>query len=870
MPASMSDTASARTSRAQSYRGPQFSLTTFANKDFIVKDFIETLSDSAVPASRRSGPNSKVAFDPKPLIRTFEHALGRLGALSEELEMKENEMAGAVRRAEAAHNAKVDSLGKKLEGAVKSFHHLDSSLNGTVGDGVEGEAGGNVAVRIGERLEELDRQRQRAQDAKFLIQCWMEVSERGDLSSLEDVRRLGGGDGKVRCAHIARQLLRLSHRLDPDTQINGHRTNGVDINGQNGSGKKHNSREIIEKFLEMLEKDLLKQFDDFYRRQNFDGMRECAAALRDFNDGASVMGLFVNQHQFFIDRSQLVTEEVVGDSETWDRLADPDAEPPGVESSLQSLVDEVRIVVQEESFIIKRAFPYPEEVLVRFLQRVFQQSIQARLEMVLEKANDISSLAFLRSLQAARSYIGNLVEDLKAHGLTEHPEPASSQVAATLDQQLEELFVPYLLGSSYIEREKKNLEELYSSLLFKFTVYHSKKRKTSTSYLGSLSQRGRELFASAKDAYIERLGSADIPSSQRSMMMRLAGLKESDSEKEIDVSEEDGQLSLSNAKRMLKWLAEGVGRGLELTSGSETPKDVQALLQLLLQNVGEIYLETALDGAAELAASQENNKNNAPDLSYLYSLRTSIGILHLLQLSINTVLLPLAAPSLTTRREIEKTTNATITALETKISNILQKTVDVKLSWTTKLLAGQKKQDFRPRDDDLVSLGAETPTCLAVTRWLDRVATQAGAALTQPALGLFLSEVALGLRSLVLDHFRRFTVSLTGGLVVSKDATKYAELVRGWPTSPASGDSSGKGDDKSGKGVGAGGAAVGGFEKGGMDVLVEVANLFVIGPEALRERLRGVNPADREGLRSFVRNREDAGTVGVQAVLAGL
>lgn len=29
------------------------------------------------------------------------------------------------------------------------------------------------------------------------------------------------------------------------------------------------------------------------------------------------MGLFVNQHQFFIDRSQLVTEEVAGDSETY-------------------------------------------------------------------------------------------------------------------------------------------------------------------------------------------------------------------------------------------------------------------------------------------------------------------------------------------------------------------------------------------------------------------------------------------------------------------------------------------------------------------------------------------------------------------------
>jgi exocyst complex component 5 len=92
--------------------------------------------------------------------------------------------------------------------------------------------------------------------------------------------------------------------------------------------------------------------------------------------------------------------------------------------------------------------------------------------MVLDKANSRSSLAFLRSLQAARSYIAALVDDLKSHGLTEHPEPVSSQVASTLDQQLDDLFVPYFVGSSYIEREKKNLEELYSSLLFKFTIYH--------------------------------------------------------------------------------------------------------------------------------------------------------------------------------------------------------------------------------------------------------------------------------------------------------------------------------------------------------------------------------------------------------------
>src|SRR5947207_2198128 len=92
--------------------------------------------------------------------------------------------------------------------------------------------------------------------------------------------------------------------------------------------------------------------------------------------------------------------------------------------------------------------------------------------MVLNKANTISSLAFLRSLQAARSYINALVDDLKVHGLTEHPDPISSQSNITLDQQLDDLFVPYLVGSSYIDREKKSLEELYSSLLFKFNLYH--------------------------------------------------------------------------------------------------------------------------------------------------------------------------------------------------------------------------------------------------------------------------------------------------------------------------------------------------------------------------------------------------------------
>lgn len=187
-----------------------------------------------------------------------------------------------------------------------------------------------------------------------------------------------------------------------------------------------------------------------------------------------------------------------------------------------------------------------------------------------------------------------------------------------------------------------------------------------------------------------------------------------------------------------------------------------------------------------------------------------------------------------------------MSTLEAKISTILHRTLDAALAWVSRLLSQQKKSDFRPRDDEAglaLALETETPTCKSVTQFLDSVAQEASAALDGKNLSSFLAELALGLRSLVLEHLRRFYVSLAGGLVVSKDATKYVDMVRGWSVG---------GDD---------------LEQGAMDVLVEVANLFVIGPEALRERLRACPAQEAAELRVYIGRREDAGSVGVQSVL---
>lgn len=63
------------------------------------------------------------------------------------------------------------------------------------------------------------------------------------------------------------------------------------------------------------------------------------------------------------------------------------------------------------------------------------------------------------------------------------------------------------------------------------------------------------------------------------------------------------------------------------------------------------------------------------------------------------MLIPLASSNISIRREIETTTTLAMNRMEEKVNSIIQKTIDLSLAWVAKLLATQKKNDFRPRDD---------------------------------------------------------------------------------------------------------------------------------------------------------------------------
>jgi exocyst complex component 5 len=116
------------------------------------------------------------------------------------------------------------------------------------------------------------------------------------------------------------------------------------------------------------------------------------------------------------------------------------------------------------------------------------------MEQLLTRAGNMSDLAFLRVLQLIHLQTSVLIDDLKSYdvpsttpgspvqniglsrllaGPAVTPAGAgSTAISSILETAMEELFVPYTEGQRYLERESKNLTELYSGYLSAFTRYH--------------------------------------------------------------------------------------------------------------------------------------------------------------------------------------------------------------------------------------------------------------------------------------------------------------------------------------------------------------------------------------------------------------
>ncbi|EUC67467.1 exocyst complex component Sec10, partial [Rhizoctonia solani AG-3 Rhs1AP] len=505
------------------------------------------------------------------------------------------------------------------------------------------------------------------------------------------------------------------------------------------------TRENIERYCEKFEKDMLKLFDRYYGKGDPNMMARCAQTLLEFNGGSSCVQMYVNQHDFFISENR-----VQGPDDTtsmWQLLPDPYTAAPKKEPGLSTIFAEIRATVEQEAQIIQAVFPNPPIVMQVFLQRVFAQVIQQYLEVALEKASTMSNLAFLRMLNMAHVQTSALVEDLKQFDLSttvtrsnSAPAPSDPLAAAgstgtgaaapfgpMLDTAMEEIFVP-----------------------------HTEANAAATSSSNSAPGSTRAQAAAA--------------------FMKFSGISGAQAESEEDpIKEEDGTPSIEVAETMLKWHAEAIGRCVEIGPASEVPKHALSLLRVLAEALGRSYIEVAIETAQNRLESRDTKADL--ELAALAIIRCTDLVCHLWQQYINIALLPLASTSVTLRREMSIFSSQTISRIEGAANTLMQKIIDAVLVYLASQLSKQKKNDFKPRNDDLSFARVNTDPCTACCEMLERFRDAAKDNTSGKNLEYLLTEVGTSFHSLLLEHLRKFSVNETGGIMLAKDLKSYQDTI---------------------------------------------------------------------------------------------
>lgn len=366
------------------------------------------------------------------------------------------------------------------------------------------------------------------------------------------------------------------------------------------------------------------------------------------------------------------------------------------------------------------------------------------MEQLLNNAS--GSLSFLRILQLVHVQVSSLVEDLKIYELsaatprspTETAElrrsleglaavtassttnTATISLTMMLENAMEELFNAEV--TRYLDRESKSLDELYTNYLAPFTRFHVRDLFciNRVTFHNTRMQERTRTKTSMFDRMVNQLSAAAEKTAATSgtstsaqaaaALMKFSGLSASvTQEKQEELREEDGLLSLDVAERMLRWHAEAVGRCIELSSTGDVYVASTCFgsssLTLFLQtqecicplsrarrgywhqlrrncfaNVGPLFCRNDLPLNICVNSATERLKvadgKTEPSLNMLSVLRLVDLICHLWQQYLTTALLPLTSSSVTVRREMVVFNNQTVSRIEGAANNLLQTLTD--------------------------------------------------------------------------------------------------------------------------------------------------------------------------------------------------
>ncbi|SCV04703.1 LAMI_0H18404g1_1 [Lachancea mirantina] len=721
-----------------------------------VHEYVQEISED-YSLKNTAATNTWEHLDPKPYVRTFESTLRELKKLQNETGNEREQLERDVSRQELIHANRVMLLSQKLRTIVNHCAELDESLS-TVSQSVS---------PLGEQLEKAIKRKNIYINSTDLLSHYSMFYQKGHSKELEALRRAEDWELKAKAATIMRNLLLLTKKIETRAMTRSLETTSN-----------------IEKRSEIMENELLIEFNSAYRQNDFEKLSRIALILDRLNGGVNVIQSFINQHEYFLDEGQLDHDKHVTFSQTFkEELGNPDCHGPFYEPGIVEKLETIKGVVKEESEIVLKVFEVKsQQVMQLFIQRIYAQKIQFNVEYLLSASLTVSNLAYARMLHAVYSLLHHFSKDLCDFFQNSRIE-RSGLIVATLEHCNAEILSSKINDlTNYAVLEKRSLESIMTRKCSSFLNAHEKEIRSGT-------------LSSKLLSIPQHVDEADPLASNRSTSGRFTHFNnlfkhysERDkkgmakmSDQGYDVSEqqtaEDDKFSLKIVDGMMKCAVESIARAMELIPG-HSYQFCLSLVEILLSGTVGSYIECGLEVSFHLLLKSDMTKDKAVNLSHLEYVTKSTEMLSLVSTSIKTVVLPLLGNTSAIKKDVISLTNSFLKRCELMSSLIIEETIEVCSRRFAYSLSKQKKKDFLPRSQDI--LDQDTLPASEIISDLMKISTQVSVFLKNDNLRVFYVTVGRRLFNILLEHYKKFQVNSMGGIIVTKDIIGIQNAIEPW------------------------------------------------------------------------------------------
>lgn len=728
-------------------------------------EFVEELSKDHI--LKGAEVNNLEYLDPKPYIRTFESTLRHLRQLADSAE---DELAVALRHVddvELSHSKNVLRLSLEVEDIVAKFGSLDTEIS-SITDRID---------PLSQALNKITASRDRSTETIFLIRSFHGFYTKEKYEPLEKLRLARDLLLRIQCARTINNLLVLSKKISSLT---------------GNLPKVARCVVAIEKYGETMEQALIERYEIASEDDDFDEMAGISKILFGFNGGALVVLAFMNKSDLFFadpaDEDESVGS-IIDDDHIWRQLLDAGALVPDIfaNEATEHMLNRLKVSVKGQARIVQQVFEAPAPVIKVMVQRLYAQMIHNKISALLLFSLQSGPLAHVRVLHALYVLVGDFTKDMKEFFVANDFDE-NNDIGLTLDQCYHDLFIDYLANDSFFRLEKEVLENIIFSMAQKF-VSRNERVLAKHDLEAKLQEHENETAVLNMAA----VGSQHPAAEKKLLFVDKRRLNKFKDFVKVHIPETltnrdstDGlssftleNMKISEVRVVMKAAIETVARVLGLTP-SKAPEFSLEILEILILDFGGLYVSGRLEVAYDKARQELVNaaQMNDPNLEYLRLFSVTTEVLLLLLSCIKRIILPCTVNNPAVRSRMISLTNTFVRRCETSLNLILETVVELVTERLNHMLQRQKKKDFQC---DHIETGQDyTEVCEAISDFLIHLQTLFKSNLSDENLSNILIKVGMITLNLLLEHFKKYNVNSTGGIVLTQDVIQYQSVIDSW------------------------------------------------------------------------------------------